>query len=99
MPTVAAGRPTLVSPVRIGDWTGDKRSVSGGAALLAVKVSEQCTFFGDPVNVRCSVSHDAEVVRAKIEPANIARHDKKMFGLFGVAVRPYAVMHAPFSGQ
>src|SRR4030095_4145552 len=55
--------------------TSDKRSSACRAALLSIPVSEKHAFFGDAVDVRSAVSHDAVVVRADIEPADIVSPD------------------------
>ena len=57
----APGSPTLVSPVRIGDWPVMNRGASGSAALLPVPIGEQlpppsltgrCSAFGTPITPR-----------------------------------------------
>src|SRR5580765_4979726 len=50
---------------------GDERRTAGRTTLLAVPVSEQRAFFGNAVNVGGLIAHDAVVVGAHIEPANV----------------------------
>ena len=51
--------------------TGDERRPARRAALLSVEVGEQRAFLGDPIDIRRAVSHDAEVVGAEVEPADV----------------------------
>ena len=50
---------------------GDEGGTAGGAALLAVEVGEHRAFPGDAVDVGRPVAHDAVVVAADIEPADV----------------------------
>ena len=75
IPSGAPGRPTLVSPVRIGDWPVMKAARPGGAALLAVPVGEQRTLGGDAVDVGRLVAHHAVVVGADVELADVVAPD------------------------
>ena len=54
---------------------GDEGCAPRGAALLAVPVGEQRAFLGDTVDVRRAVAHDAQIVGAHIEPADVVGHD------------------------
>ncbi len=63
--------------------SGDERRASRRATLLAVEVCEHRTFFGDPVDVGRPISHQAVVVAARVEPANVVGHDEKNVGFFG----------------
>src|SRR5262249_47059304 len=55
-----------------------------GAALLTVPVSEVRTFLGDAVDVGGPIPHDAVVVRADIEPADIVSPDDQNIWLAGL---------------
>ena len=55
--------------------SGNERRSSGRAALLTVLIGEQRAFLRDTVDVRRFVSHNAVVVRAYIEPADVVSHD------------------------
>ena len=83
MPSGAPGRPTLVRPVRIGDWPGDECGAAGGAALLAVPVGEQRAFLGDAVDVGRFVAHHALIVGADVEAADVVTPDDQDVGLVG----------------
>jgi hypothetical protein len=67
------------------DWclARDEGSPSSSATLLAVEVREHGTFASDTIDVRCPISHDAVVVAAHIEPADIVGHYEKNIGLAG----------------
>ena len=43
----------------------------GGAGLLAVVVEKPCAFFGYPVDVGCSVPHQAIAIGANIGDADV----------------------------
>ena len=63
---------------------GDEGGTAGGAALLAVEVGEHRAVLGDAVDVRRAVSHEAVVVAADIEPADVVRHDEENVRLAGL---------------
>jgi hypothetical protein len=56
------------------------KAAPGRAALLAVEVGEHRALFGDAVDVRRAVAHDAMVVTAHVEPADVVGHDEKDVG-------------------
>src|SRR5271170_3083557 len=60
------------------DWRlpGDEGGATGSAALLSVEVGKHRPFLGDAIEVGRAVAHDAVVVAAEIEPADIVGHDK-----------------------
>src|SRR5215467_15433261 len=74
MPSGAPGSPTLVSPVRIGDWPVMK-AARPAVQLLAVPICKQRAFFGDAIDVGRAVPHDAMVVGADIEPSDVVSPD------------------------
>jgi hypothetical protein len=51
--------------------SGDEGRPTGCTALLAVSVSEHRAFFGDAIDVRRAVTHDAVTVGTDIVPADI----------------------------
>jgi hypothetical protein len=55
----------------------DERRAAGCAALLTVKIGEHRAFSGDAVNVGRAIAHDAEIVAADVEPADVVRHDEQ----------------------
>src|SRR5262249_1678623 len=61
------------------DWRlpGDERGASRRAALLAIEVGEVRALFGDAVDVGGPVAHDAVVVAADVEPADVVAHDEQ----------------------
>ncbi|MCY1463451.1 hypothetical protein D9M71_813500 [compost metagenome] len=56
---------------------GDEGGAAGGAALLAVEVGEVGTLARDAVDVRRAVAHDAVVVAADVEPADVIGHHEQ----------------------
>ena len=56
---------------------GDESGAAGGAALLAIPVGEDRAFFADAVDVGRAVAHDAHVVGADVEPADVVAHDEQ----------------------
>ena len=56
---------------------GDEGRAAGRAALLAVPVGEDRAFLADAVDVGRAVAHDAHVVGADIEPADVVAHDEQ----------------------
>ncbi len=54
---------------------GDKSGTPCSAALLAISVGENSTFFGNTINVRRPVSHHAAVIGADIPISNIVAPD------------------------
>ena len=63
---------------------GNEGGATGGAALLAVEIGEHRAVLRDAVDVRRPVSHEAVVVAADIEPADVVRHDEKNVRLAGL---------------
>ena len=55
--------------------SGDERRPPGGAALLAVGVGETHPLVGDPVDVGCSVTHQAVAVTAQVGDADVVAPD------------------------
>jgi len=53
----------------------DEGGAPCSAALLAVPVGEHRAFVTDAIDVRRAVTHDAAVVYARIEPADVVAHD------------------------
>ena len=74
-PDVRAGQADLGQAGPDRRLSGDERCASGGATLLAVPVGEQRAFLGDAVDVGRAVAHDAQIVGADIEPADVVGHD------------------------
>src|SRR5262245_28377509 len=56
---------------------GHKGGAARGAALLTVPVGEYRAFLADPVDVRRAIAHDAHVVGADVEPADVVSHDEE----------------------
>ena len=56
---------------------GDEGGAAGGAALLAIPVGEDRAFLADAVDVGRAVAHDAHVVGADVEPADVVAHDEQ----------------------
>ena len=56
---------------------GDEGRAAGSAALLAVPVGEDRAFLADAVDIGRAVAHDAHVVGADIEPADVVAHDEQ----------------------
>ena len=65
-----------------GRLASDERGTAGGTALLAIPVGEHRTFFGDAVDVRGAVPHDAVIVGADVEPADVIAPDDQDVRLF-----------------
>ena len=63
---------------------GDEGGAAGGAALLAVEVGEHRAFLGDAVDVGRAIAHDAVVVAADVEPADVVGHDEQDVRLVGL---------------
>ena len=66
-----------------GQFAGDKVRAARRAARLGVVVGEQHAFGGQLVEVRRLAGHDAPMIGADIEPADIVAHDDKDVGLAG----------------
>ena len=76
MPIGAPAWPTVVMPVRIGSSPVMKFGAAGRAARLGVVVGEAHALGGEPVEVRRPPGHDALVVGADVEPADVVAHDE-----------------------
>ena len=76
MPIVAPAWPTVVRPVRMGSSPGDEVGAAGGAACLGVVVGEQHPLGGQLVEIRRPAGHDAPVIGADVEPADVVAHDE-----------------------
>ena len=59
---------------------GDERRAAGRAALLAIPVREQRSFFGDAVDVGRLVAHHAAVVGADVPVADVVAPDDEDVG-------------------
>ena len=75
MPIGAPAWPTVVRPVRIGSSPVMKLARPGRAARLGVVVGEAHALGGELVEVRRPAGHDALVVGADVEPADVVAHD------------------------
>ncbi len=73
MPIFAPAWPTVVSPVRIGNWPVMKFGAARGATRLGIVVGEAHALGGQPVEVRRLAGHHALVVGADVEPADVVR--------------------------
>src|SRR5262249_59669909 len=62
----------------------DERRAPGRAALLAVPVGEAGALPGDAVDVRRLVAHDAAVIAARVEPADVVTPDDEDVRLLAV---------------
>src|SRR6185369_6729431 len=56
--------------------SGDECCTSGGTTLLAIPVGKKCALFGNAIDIRCAVPHDAKVVCADVVPADVVAHDE-----------------------
>ena len=63
---------------------GDEGGAAGGAALLPVEVGEHRAFLRDAVEVGRAIAHQAVVVAAEIEPADVVGHDEQDVRLVGL---------------
>ena len=64
----------------MGDWPGDERGATGGAALLTVPVREQRALLGEAVDIGRLVAHHAQVVGADVEAADVIAPDDEDVG-------------------
>src|SRR5262249_42363939 len=71
-----------------GALAGDEGGAAGGAALLPVPVGEAGPFPGDAVDVGRLISHDAAVVAAGVDPADVIPPDDEDIGLLRPALGP-----------
>ena len=76
-----AGKPTLVSPVRMPCWPVRNADAAGRAGLLAVVLQEPEPFLADAVDVRRLVAHQAVAVGADIGDADVIAADDEDVGL------------------
>jgi hypothetical protein len=59
----------------------DEIGAARGAARLGIIVGEQHTFGGELVEIGRAPRHDAAMIGADIEPANVVAHDEEDIGL------------------
>ena len=62
------------------NFAGDEVGAARRAACLGVVVGEQHAFGGELVEVRRLAGHDAPVIGADVEPADIVTHDDEDVG-------------------
>ena len=74
-PHVDTGHPDLAHTGAIDALACDKRSAARGAALLAVGVGEKHPLFGDPVDVRSEVAHQATAITAEVGDSDVVAPD------------------------
>ena len=77
---IGPGQADFREPGTDGRLPGDERRASGGAALLTIPVRKHRAFFGNTVDVGCLVSHDAAMIDARVEPADVVAHDDEDVG-------------------
>src|SRR5262249_31765527 len=63
---------------------GDERGPPCCTTLLSVPVGEVAALFGDAVDVRGAIPHDAVVVEADVEPTDVVAPDDQDVGLVGL---------------
>src|SRR5262249_59792343 len=79
-----AGQADLGHAGADGALAGDERGPPCSAGLLPVPVGEPRPLPGDPVDVRRLVPHDAAVVAARVEPADVVAPDDEHVRLLAV---------------
>ena len=77
MPSGGAGLADGGQPGADGQLAGDEVGAARRAARLGVVVGEPHAFGGEPVEVRGPAGHDALVVGADVEPADVVAHDEE----------------------
>ena len=87
MPSGAPGRPTLVRPVRIGDWPVMKAARPAVQLCWPYQSVNSAPSLGDAVDVGRPVAHHAAVVGADVEPADVVAPDDEDVGLAGLRLR------------
>ena len=75
MPTSAPGLADRREAGAQRDLTGDEIGAAGGAARFRVVVGEPHALGGKLVEIRRLAGHDALMIGADIEPADIVAHD------------------------
>ena len=70
-PRSAPGRPTLVRPVRIGDWPVMNAARPAVQLCWPYQSVNSCAFLRDAIDVGRAVAHDPVVVHADVEPADV----------------------------
>ena len=75
---------------------GDEVGAAGGAARLGIVVGEAHALGGELVEVRRLAGHDALVIGADVEPADIVAHDDEDVGLGPRMAPPVALVRRPF---
>ena len=81
-PSLAPGSPTLVSPVRIGDWPVMKAARPAVQLCWPYQSVKRAPFGRDAVDVRRAVAHHPVVVAAGVEPADVVAPDDEDVRLF-----------------
>ena len=81
---VGAGQAYLGEAGADGRLAGDERGPARGATLLSVPVGEHRTFLSEAIDVGSTVSHDAVVVGADIEPADVVAPDDENVRFVGL---------------
>ena len=80
-PWSAPGRPTLVRPVRIGDWPVMKAARPAVQLCWPYQSVNIAPSLADAVDVGRAVAHDAVIVGADVEPADVVAPDDQNVGL------------------
>ena len=75
IPTSAPAWPTVVRPVRIGNWPVMKGRAARRAARLRVIVGEKHAFLGQLIQVRRLPGHHAAMIGADVPDADVVPHD------------------------
>ena len=84
MPILAPAWPTVVMPVRMGNWPVMKFAAPSGATGLGVVIGEEHPFFGQLVEMRRLPGHQAPMVGADVPHADVVAHDDDDVGFLGV---------------
>jgi hypothetical protein len=92
-PTVAPGIPTLETGTQ-NRLTGDERRTPRRAALFRVIVGEHQAFFGDAVDVRRAVAHQAERVGTDVGLTDVVAEDNEDVRLLAVRRRRLRLRNA-----
>ena len=83
---IGAGQPDLGETGTDRGLSGDERGPACGAALLAVPVREHRPLLRQAIDVRGAVPHDAVVVGADVEPADVVAPDDQDVRFLGCHV-------------
>src|SRR4030095_10180587 len=72
----------------------DESCAASRATLLSIPVGKEHAFFGDAIDVGGAVSHDAFVIRADVDPADvISPDDQNVWFLFCHFVSSFSIFH------